>query len=496
MSGKIEKQGKRIGYIIGGIFALILGAFLTMLYVPTLLSMLFGIDPIWDMTETFVNVFGANIMEMILVWGTTTVLAIFVGVYFVCLFARPSTNSTMFRLSALAGALGLLVPALFSSLALMSEGEIDLLEIGSYVLFAMFIISFILYVVGIVARIKQKFHKNRSSTVLVFSATFWMLLILFPALSVLNSIMNANVTFFDEASAIVLGNPLGLIAIFAIVSAIWMLITYKHRVVVDYNPDTRNRNAKGRPEVMMGDGGMPSTMTLEDLEHDNVAQAQAPASPRAMPQEQARFSHNYTQQTAPQSFSSGFSEQPYNPQPQQPRPIVSQPAPVQNFNQQNAFNAPQNGFNQAPRPATPTFAQSPVTPAQTPSFTAPRPNPLNANPQNPYASFNNFTQNNPYNRPAPQAPVQPRPTPIMPQQNAFPQQPQAPRPAPMPAQAQRPMNPAQAPRPASNPFVTPNGAQNPAQRPPVSPYGNPVNPTAPRPVNPNNPNNPNGNGGF
>lgn len=499
MSGKIEKQGKRPGYIVGGIFAVILAAFLVMLYVPDLLTALFGIDKIWDLSATFNDVFGENVITMINAWGVTAVLLVFVLVYFVCLFARPSTSSTLFRLSALSGAMALLVPALFNSLKTITNDGIDLTGIGGYVLFGLFVVSFVLYIAGIVARIRQKYHKNRSSTVLVFTATFWMLLPLFPALNVLNGIMKSNIEFFATAGGIVTNNPLGFIAVYLVISAIWLFVTYPHRVVVDYNPDTRNRNAKGRPQVMQGDG-VRQTLTLEELERDNTAQNTY--SPRAnVPQQDApRFAHNYTAQNAPTSFGSNIGEQPYSPQPQQ-RPIVQQPMQNNQFAQQQ-FN--QNPYAQQPRPNTPTFTQAPQNSAQTPSFTTPRPanpNNMNVNAQNPYASFNNFAQNNPYNRPMAQQPQQPRVMPSPAPQNPYNVQQQRapysvpPRPAmqqPMPNQ-QRPINqPVQAQRPMAQ--YPQNPAQRPAPRPPVTPFtsGNPA--PAQNPSRPNN-NGTNGNNG-
>ena len=105
MSKNIEKQGKRPGYIVGGIFALLLGAVFVMLYFPQLLTALFGVAAIWDLTETFANVFGANFMEMFATWGTSGLLLLMGAVYFICFFARPSANSTMFRFAALFGVL-------------------------------------------------------------------------------------------------------------------------------------------------------------------------------------------------------------------------------------------------------------------------------------------------------------------------------------------------------------------------------------------------------
>ena len=176
MSKNIEKQGKRPGYIVGGIFAIILGALLVILYLPSLISAIAGIDPLWDLYSTFEGLLGTNFMEMFAVWGGVGILLLLGGVYFICLFARPSTASTMFRLSALFGVLSILVPNLLMAISLTIEDAagttIDLMQYSTYAVLALFVLSFIFYVIGFVARFKQKYHKNRASTVLVFAATF------------------------------------------------------------------------------------------------------------------------------------------------------------------------------------------------------------------------------------------------------------------------------------------------------------------------------------
>lgn len=480
MSKNIEKQGKRPGYIVGGIFALILGALLVMLYVPALISEIAGIEPIWDLSGTFESVFGANFMEMFAVWGGVGILLLLGGVYFICFFARPSTASTMFRFSALFGVLSLLVPnlltAIESTIADAADTTIDLLQYSTYAVLALFVLSFIFYVIGFVARIKQKYHKNRASTVLVFAATFWMVLSAFPALNALNTLIDGNVDFFVEAGEFVSELYLGIIAIFLVVSAIWMFITVPHRVVVDYNPDTRKKNADGRPKMLDGDAGIPSTPFNPEPAQMKPAQAQGPSA--STPQ----FPHNYTTPPQPSNFATN---------------------PVLNANQNNfAQNNSQRPFvapaQQSPQPQARPFVQ----PQQQQSPI------INQNQNNPYASFNNFAQNSPYNRPQQPQPQAPRPVvqqPIPPQAQrpANPFTPQQPRPnmqqppRPVPQQAPRPYNPQQpqpqAPRPA-NPFAQQPQAPRPTPRPPVTPFttGNQPPRSNTTPNNPNNPNNPNG----
>lgn len=470
MSKNIKKQGKHIGYIIGGIFSLILGALLVLLYLPTALTLIVGIEPIWDFSDTFTSLFGANLMDMLYIWLPAGVLILCAGIYFVCLFARQSTASTMFRLSAMSSCLALAVPQLFTALLLMT-GSVDLTAYGGYATFGLFILSFILYVIGFVARIKQKYHENRATTLLVFASTFWMLLALFPALQVLNVLMGTEIAFLIQASTIVNASLLGIVSVFLIIASIWMFITIPHRVVVDYNPDTRHLHKGGRPKVLSSHE-MP---TLADQPQMTQFASQDYPSYQ-QPQQTQGYQHNFNQPTQVQN---NFNQNPvFNPTPQynvppQPRPQV---APTQ------PFIAPQP----APQPKQ-----------------APQQNQNISQPNNPYASYNNFAQNNPYNRPQPQ-PRQPQ-TPMFqpanqqqnrPQinQNVAPVQPARPvasnqlaKPAP-----QRPQPQPQAPRP--NPFAqAPVQAQRPmssqpqAPRPPVTPFNNPQrNPN-------NNNNNPNSN---
>ena len=474
MSKNIEKQGKRPGYIVGGIFALILGALLVMLYVPALISEIAGIEPIWDLSGTFESILGANFMEMFAVWGGVGILLLLGGVYFICFFARPSTASTMFRFSALFGVLSLLVPnlltAIESTIADAADTTIDLLQYSTYAVLALFVLSFVFYVIGFVARIKQKYHKNRASTVLVFAATFWMVLSAFPALNALNTLIDGNVDFFVEAGEFVSAQYLGIIAIFLVVSAIWMFITVPHRVVVDYNPDTRKKNADGRPKLLDGDAGIPSTPFTPEPVQMKPAQAQGPTS---TPQ----FPHNYT--TPPQS--SNFATN-----------------PVLNANQNNfAQNAQQRPFvASAQQPQTAPQQARPFVQPQAPQSPI-----INQNQNNPYASFNNFAQNSPYNRPQananprpvqqPQAPQTQRPVNPFTPQAPRPTMQQPPRPMQQPQQPPRPYGQPQpqAPRPA-NPFAQ-TGQPRPAPRPPVTPFTQGNQPPRPN-TTPNNPNNPNG----
>lgn len=511
MSKNIEKQGKHIGYIIGGILAIILGALFVLLYFPTALYAIAGVDLLWDFSATFDDLLGANFMTYINDWALVGVLILMAGVYFVCCFARPSACSTMFRLSAMFSCLALAMPLLADKIKALTSDTVDLTLYAGYALFGLFILSFILYVIGFVLRFKQKYHKNRATTTLVFASTFWWILALFPMLEVLNGIMNAEVAFFVEASTIVQTAMSGIIGVFFVISAIWLFCTVPHRVVVDYNPDTRHTRGKnGRPKVL----DTTTTTTTNygvgvQMEPFQSSQSQT----YAQPQQDARFAHNYGNQT-----NNGFNQ----------NPVLNggfTPAQPQNFNQgftqpQQNYNTPQqNSFNQQPS-FTPTqnFTQP------QPQFKQPQPMQRPVQQANPYESYNNFAQNSPYNRQtAGQAPTQ-QPRPQM-------QQPQASRPSYQPAnqtftrpqvntntnlvQPARPTMPNQlpprpmpnAPRPATqttqpaqqmprqNPFA--QGGNVPPQAPRPVQAGRPGQPVPPRapttPFNPpRNPNNPNG----
>ena len=542
MSKNIEKQGKRPGYIVGGIFALLLGAVFVMLYFPQLLTALFGIDAIWDLTETFANVFGANFMEMFATWGTSGLLLLMGAVYFICFFARPSANSTMFRFAALFGVLSLMIPAIFSSVIEMAELTAEQLEAISsimeyldYAVLAFFALSLIFWIIGFILRFKQKFHKNRSSTVLVFSATFWMLLALFPALAVILGLVGSEVEFIMQADFVVSSNILGFVGVFFVISAIWLFITFPHRVRVEYS--TSGGSSSKRPQIIKG----------EDKGSSSSDFGQPARQPRA-PVADNRYQHSFTGEVPynPAQQNNTFAQNPVLNggapantqfgQGGQPRPTV-QPS----MNSQSAFSQKSSNsqnFNQ-PNTSSNSFANGNASqpqnfstnqPASVSKFGAstqqqvgsvnqgvngarPTVNPIGANQNNPYASFNNFTQNSPYNRPQtntvsnnmPPRPVAPQPPrPMQPQgqgnvprpvqngggqQNFNSQSSGTPRVNPFAQNVNRPANPAQMPRQNANPFAPPPPQpQRPvAPRPPVTPFTTPNNP--------NNNGTNNGNGG-
>ena len=491
MSKNMEKQGKRVGYIIGGIFALLLGALLTLIYLPSALTVIAGIEPLWDFYDLFESVLGQNFMEMFLVWGPAGVLILLAGVYFVCLFARPSTASTMFRLSAMFGCLSLAVPQVAVALLLMKT-EIDITSYANYILFGLYILCFIFYVIGFVARIKQKYHKNRPSTTLTFASTFWMLLGLFPMLQVVNILMNADIQFFVDASTIVSQALMGIIAVFLVVSAIWMFCTVPHRVVVDYNPDTRYTHRNGRPKVLASN----ETVTTYDQAQREPFQSSQPQSYATQstgfgaPQNETRFAHNYGNQ------QNGFAQNPvFNQAPAQQ--TFTQPTYTQQQNNfagqtQPSFTQPQQ--NNFARPAQQGFAQpqpNNVAQPQQPNINrAPQPAPQrivpNQSQQNPYASYNNFAQNSPYNRPQPVQQTPPSFQTANQQQvrpqvntNSNPVQPARPNMPNTLPQGQRPAQPQARPNPFSQP-QRPVQAGRPGQpqspRPPVTPFTTPKNP--------------------
>ena len=149
MAKNIEKQGLRKGYIVGGIFALLLAAVLIMLYLPTFLQDAFNIGLIWDLSGTFTNLLGDNFMSLVNEWGTIAVLALLFLIYFICLCARPSTGSTFFRLCCMFACIGVALPFLVTQLNSIL-GEFDISQYINYGILGVFVLCFIFWLIAIV----------------------------------------------------------------------------------------------------------------------------------------------------------------------------------------------------------------------------------------------------------------------------------------------------------------------------------------------------------
>ena len=492
MAINIEKQGLRKGYIAGGIFAILLAAVLVILYFPTFLQDLFNISPIWDLRTPITNLIGDNFLGMIDEWGVIAVLALFFLLYFICFSARPSTASTFFRLCCLFACLGIALPFVLVQVQSLL-GEFDLTTYVNYAIMGLFVLCFIFWLIGLISRCVKKYHKNKPTTVLAFTATFWLILLGIFAFDALNATFSLGIDF-TMISSILYSTPdfLSIIAVFLIIDAIWMFITVPNRVRVEYNTSTSSAGSN-RPRVVdstaLNAAGAAATMT-----------------------QQGKFAHNYTN-TQNQNFNNNpvlndsTTTQPLNAYPQRPaniRPTL-QPAT-------------------APPPATPTrpAVQNPLnqyntTPSQNnfasqPYQTAPRQNAtpfgINNQPgqlrpaQTPFGQ-NQMPNNQNYNAPRPMPQQAPRPTPFntqQPAQNPYarPTPAQQPRPAPyntQPQQSRPPVTPftqrpqPNQPRPAPYPNQQPYNTQPQQPRPPVTPF---TGTNQPRPTQYPNQQNPNG----
>ncbi len=514
MSKNIEKQGKRPGYIVGGILATLLGAFLLALYLPSFLTTAFGIAPLWDATGFFTSLLGANIMQFLIETGPIILLGMFLLLYFVSFSARPSSSSTMFRFSAIFSVLSLSLPYIVIFISAYA-GELELTNIIAYANIALLVLGLIFYVIGLILRSTKKFHKNRATTLLVFSATFWLVLNAVATLPYIAALMGMVSETITNISALTLVNINAIIGIFLIISAIWQFITIPHRVRVEYNTTTPSKNS--RPVVIPVE---ESKTTLD------------PATPQRQPLEQnSSFNNNpvfnatnevtvttqplnaYPQTNRPvvQPQTTNPFAQSNRPTTMPPRPVMPTPPQQQNINSNYTRPQPQNtGYN--------PFANSNALPPR-PIQQAPAPRPMQNIPPRPVQPQQQFA--NPFTKPAqtPRPPVTP-----FANQNSFPKT--APnytsplRPANPQAIANntnnqmppRPVQPAQAPRPMPQPNYPRPVAQNPNNLPPrpmaqpqnnyPRPMPNPYNTQPqnqnPRPINPVNPNarptNPNNNG--
>ena len=499
MKTNLEKQGIRAWYIIGGIFTLILAAFLIILYLPALLSV-FNIEPMWDMTDTFTNMFGEHIMTFIADFGVLIVLGLVFLLSLASIALKPSMSATNFRLTKVFAALGLALPQVAD--LIKTSFDVDITNYVSYGVLGLFVLAFLFYLIGMINRAIKKFNPNKATTYLVFSATIWFLLILITAACSANEMFALNIAMLDDIKVLLTDHLLAILGVFFAFSAIWMFITIPNRVRVEYNTTNKyspkTKDGKARPTVMQ-----PG---------ENQGEVQ---KTKSNPNE--KFDHQYTSnepnqaiaQTPALNTANNIATQPVNAYPNRPaqtRPTVQQPqANTQPFSQQPAYNQP---YGQQPRPVVQpnTAPQQPTVQSQTaPRMAAQNPFAQNATQTAPFAMRQPTQQTT---QPYGQTPQQPRPMTQQPYgqtpRPATPAQPynQAPRPAQpygQVPQQPRPMNPtqpnAQAPRPATP--TQPYG-QQPRPAMPTQPYGQPPRP-AQQPANPNrapqgtngNPNNPN-----
>lgn len=509
MAKNIEAQGIRVGYIIGGILAVLLAALLIVMYLPDFLTAVFGLPQIWDLYTPISELVGSNVMEYFNNWGAAGIMVLFFLIYFVCMAARQSKSATMFRLTGMFGALGCSLP--FVATALKSMELVDLTGYVGYVLLGTFALAFIFYIVGLILRGKQKFHKNKASTTLVFCVTFWLLFTALQALYYVGEAfgIEALTTTFLDVITFVNTYIFTILAIYLIISAIWMFLTVPHHVRVEYNADTpdmakptesieeqaknitlspeEEAAAKQRSTEAIKGSGAPVTQPLnvypgkQNASMPNPYRRKPiqpiPATPQAQPKP-------LNTQAAAQNFGAVRQVTPQN--------TVQQPFGMQTPNQ---VITPQNPYN----PATPNVMpnQHQTMPNAVPNYHHPRP----VVQQQP----NTYAQPTTQHRPVMQQPMQqPRPF-VQPKT----QQPCGGMPMNQPQQTRpftQPIRPAVQPQQYGKPQPvrpampnTPNMAPNffnPGQQKP-RPFAQPYNPTGQgqRPVNPqqqnvaNNPNN-------
>ena len=495
MAKNIESQGVRVGYIIGGILALLLAAFLTILYMPAFLSSAFGIPALWDLRETIAGIITPNFMDLFDTWGVVGILGIFFLLYFVCFAARPSKSATMFRLTGIFATLGLVIPSVAAALLIMAE--IDLTAYAGYAVLALWVLSILFYILGLVFRAKQKFHKNKATTALVFCATFWVLLL------TINTVYQVGATFGIEALTSALTpvislinlNMFAILAIFLLIAGIWMLLTIPHHVRVEYNADT--------PNLKVDESGKPIVVSAENVtltaEEEAAAKERSDAVIEQSGAPDTQDANVYpdkpiveTKKDEPEKVATPEVKKaekvlpnPYRRKPIQPVPAtpqIIQPQPVV----QQGFAPSQQNYTQ-PRQVTQGYPQ--------PQNACPQNNPQIITPQAPF----NPMANTQYNQPRPAMPQQPMQQPIQPMARPM-QQPMGQTQMQQPVQPmgmQQPMRPMRtAPmRPAMpmNPNMAPNNFM-PRPMPngqPYNPQNNPNN-VIPNNLNRNNPNNPNG----
>lgn len=493
LAKNIESQGVRVGYIIGGILSLLLAAFLIVLYFPAFLSNIFGIDMLWDLYAPIASLITANFMELFETWGIVGILGICVLVYFVCFFARPSKSATMFRLSCIFGTLGVMVPFLLS--ALLQMLEIDFFEYAGYAMIALFVLSLLFYILGQIFRAKQPYHKNKASTCLVFCSTFWLL---FAGLNTVYYVGLAfNITALIDAlgsvNTFIMSNTFAILALFLIVSAIWMLLTIPHHVRVEYNADTPNLKSN-KPQVLSKkDSGLTKEEEKEAEERsaEVVKESGAPATQPLNVYPDKPVVNNQAN-TKKRALPNPYRRTPIQPIPAMPQNVQTQYGMNNNqyiHNNPNPSIQPQGIY---PRQVNPTAPNRPIMQPQQQAVynrTATANQPV-ITPQTPYNNPANAYNNN--RQPIQQGynnNISPRtiiPQPAQPRQS-------------MPPRTQQPVRPATMP----NQNIVPNAFGNQTNRTqpniyqqnplpnnyrPTTPQGNPNN-VIPNSFNPNNNNN-------
>ena len=222
-------SGRRTSYIFGGVFCILSAIVAGALFLPDLFDQLFGTQ-LWDLQGAIVSSYDDNIIKSLSMWGLRATLIILFIVYDVSTCFRQSANSTCFRLAAIGGVLAFLLPQLLEMLSSLTDTT-DLLQYENGVRIVCFVAALGTFIAGIVLRVIQKYHPDRSSTVLVFNGAFWVVASFFVAYASLMDILQANNALATISDAMLDNNSmLGLLSLFFLASGIWMLLTIKHRV--------------------------------------------------------------------------------------------------------------------------------------------------------------------------------------------------------------------------------------------------------------------------
>ena len=229
-------RGRRIGYIFGGVFCILSALVAGILFLPDFFEQLFDIE-LWDFKSVLSEDLSDSIVKSLSVWGLRIGLIIMFIVYDVSTCFRQSANSTFLRIAAILGVLAFLLPKLLEMLSDLTDTS-DLLQYGNGIRIACFIGALGCFIAGIVLRIIQRYHPDRSSTVLVFNAAFWVVCSFFVAFAAFMDILNSK-NALHLISDVLLDNKgmLGLLSLFLLASGIWMLITVPHRVWKPENDD-------------------------------------------------------------------------------------------------------------------------------------------------------------------------------------------------------------------------------------------------------------------
>lgn len=463
MAKNIEAQGVRVGYIIGGILAVLLSALLIIMYFPDFFTAVSGLGQIWDLRTPIADFVGSNVMEYFTTWGPAGIMVLFFLIYFVCLAARQSKSATMFRLTGMFGALGCSLPFVAQALIAM-----DLVDLTSYVGYAMlgnFVLALVFYILGLVLRSKQKYHKNKASTTLVFCVTFWLLFCTLQSIYYVGDAfgVEALTSTFQTVIDFINAQIFSILAIYLLISAIWLFLTIPHHVRVEYNADTpdlskptmsteeemeamtltpeEEASAKQRSTEAIKDSGAPVTQPLSAYPDQNKANLPnpyrrkpiqpIPATPQ-MTQPRNLNQQAVTQNITPirQVGTQNNVEQPSNTQqgnmitPNSPYNATTpnaMPKPYQQSSYKQTYQSP--------------IQNQPSTPQQTQGYT-PQAQPYKMpQPARPVTQNQNMTPNN-WNqrRPFGQAPLpynqQPQNQPYNPQGQSgrptYPQQPNVP----------------------------------------------------------------------